>query len=204
VEHNNTTIIEEQINNIENNKINKTNIMSTRCKVKIGKQEIWAIPDTGAATCIITKSLIKDLGLRIIDASNARFNIANGQSVAALGKVMVEMEIEGKKIKEEMDVIDSKRKDLILGTELLAKTQGEIDYENRELRMNIGNKRISTPIYFLRQEKEEDSEEEETDNDNYEEVENKDLYEQESEDSDEEIEYEQESKSAAYYLTELI
>jgi Aspartyl protease len=203
VEHNNTTTIEEQINNIENNKINKTNIMSTRCKVRIGEQEIWAIPDTGAATCIITKSLIKDLGLKIIDASNARFNVANGQTVAALGKVMVEMEIEGKKIKEEMDVIDSKRKDLILGTELLAKTQGEIDYENRELRMNIGSKRISTPIYFLRQEKEVDSEEE-TDDDNYEEIENKDLYEQESEDSDEEIEYEQESKSAAYYLTELI
>jgi hypothetical protein len=203
VEHNNTrTNREEQINNIESNRINKKNIMSTRCKVRINQQEIWAIPDSGAATCLITQPLMKDLGLKIIDASNARFNIANGQSVAALGKVIIEMEIEGKKIKEEMDVIDSKRKDLILGTELFAKTKGEIDYDNKVIRMNIGNKRICTPIYFLRQEKEEDSEEEEVDDEDYEEIENKDLYEQESEDSDEE--YEQESKSAAYYLTELI
>lgn len=201
--------MKNEIRNIETE--SKKDKTSVRCKVKINGKDVIAIVDSGAATGIITNTLQKQLGVKIIDASNAVFTIANGIKVAALGKTKIELEIGGKKINTEFEVIESPKKDLILGTTMFAELKGKIDFEKKELRMIINNELITIPINFEKQQKMK----EENNEDIYEETNEQELYEESSEseeeifdesdsESEKEFENEEYEKNSAYYLAELI
>src|SRR5207247_716435 len=103
-----------------------------------------------AATNIMTKGLQEELGIKITEKSNARFTIANGQTVPALGKTMVKVEIENEEIPMKVQIIDSRKRDLILGTEILAEMKGKIDFEEKELRIEHMGKEVVTPIFYNR------------------------------------------------------
>lgn len=178
-----------------------------------------AIVDSGAATSVMTSELQKELGIRIIDKSKAVFIIANGQNVAALGKAIVEMEIGGKIIKLEVQIIESKKKELLIGNKLFAKRKGNIDYENKELRLKFGNELVIIPIYFEKgdmesEEEDNESENEYENNNEYDEVEEQELFEENVEkynneydnEHDDEFrdEYEEFDRNSAYYLATLI
>src|SRR6266496_956844 len=161
--------------------------MSVRCKIEIKGNVIEAIVDSGAVTNIITKGLLEKLGIKITESSNAVFSNVNEKKVPSLGKVDIKVKIENTEIPMKVQVIDSTKRDLILGTEILAEVKGKINFEKNKLKIEYNGKEIRTPIFYNRkkikvQEEYQEFEEE------FEEFEEEDL---EEEDDDEE-EYEEE------------
>ncbi|GBB94651.1 hypothetical protein RclHR1_23990005 [Rhizophagus clarus] len=60
---------------------------AARCELYIGKEPISTVIDSGAATSIITKSLMKQLGYQIDQPSNMVIVTTNGTRVCALGMI---------------------------------------------------------------------------------------------------------------------
>src|SRR6266498_2388228 len=149
--------------------------MSVRCNVEVKGKVMEAIVDSGAATNIMTKGLQEKLGITITEKSNARFTIANGQTVPALGKTMIKVIIENEEIPMKVQIIDSRKKDLILGTEILVEMKGKIDFEEKELRIEYKSNKIITPIFYNRKrvEIQEEEENQEFEDDFDEEIEEK-------------------------------
>src|SRR5947208_5054563 len=106
--------------------------MSVRCKIEIKGNVMEAIVDSGAATNIITKGLLEKLGIKITESSNAVFTNVNGKKVPSLGKVDIKIKIKDTEIQMKVQVIDSKKRNLILGTEILAEVKGKIKLEKNE------------------------------------------------------------------------
>src|SRR6266498_722398 len=156
--------------------------MSVRCKIEIKGNRMEAIVDSGAATNIITKGLLEKLGIKITESSNAVFSNVNGKKVPSLGKVDIKIKIENTEIPMKIQVIDSTKRDLILGTEILAKV-----------------KEIRTPIFYNRKKLE--VQEYQDFEDEFEEFEEEEL--ENDEDDEEEYEEEEFNESPAYYLAEL-
>ena len=109
-----------------------------------------AIVDSGAATNIITKGLLEKLGMKITESSNAVFSNVNGKKVPSLGKVDIKIKIKDTEIPMKVQVIDSTKRDLILGTEILAEVKGKINFEKNELKIEYNGKEIRTPIFYNR------------------------------------------------------
>ena len=182
-------------------------IMAVRCNIKVEGVRMKAIVDSGAATSIMTKGLLEELGLEITESSKVKFTITNGQSVPALGKTIIKVEIEENEIPIKVQIIDLKRKDLILGTEWLVKVKGKIDFKEEKLKIKPGEPgEVSMDIFFTKDKiiyKEMEDHENE-----YEEFEEQELYEEfektEEEYESEEEKYEDLDKNPAYYLAELL
>ena len=137
------------------------------------------------------------------------FNIANGRKVASLGKTEINVELdEGLIIPIKVEIIDSDKRDLILGMDLLK--HGIIDLKEGILTMKIEGEEYEIPISFKRRDvEEEDSENENEDKENLEErhegeSENDDEY--ESEDDQEVYEEEQmyEELAEEHFLEEYL
>ncbi len=173
--------------------------MSVRCKTEIKGNVIEAIVDSGAATNIITKGLLEKLGMKITESSNAVFSNVNGKKVPSLGKVDIKIKIENIEIPMKVQVIDSTKRDLILGTEILAEVKGKINFEKNELKIEYNGKEIRTPIFYNRKKLE--VQEYQDFEDEFEEFEEEDL--ENDEDDEEEYEEEEFNESPAYYLAEL-
>src|SRR5438445_3322435 len=124
--------------------------MSVRCKVEIKGNVMEAIVDSGAATNIITKRILEKLGMKITESSNAVFSNVNRKKVPSLGKVYIKIKIENIEIPMKVQVIDSTKRDLILGTEILAEVKGKINFEKNELKIEYNGKEIRTPIFYNR------------------------------------------------------
>ena len=120
---------------------------SLRCNININDQEIQAVIDTGAAANVISKPLLDKLDLEIQKKSNATFTLANGEKQASLGKATIEIETEDWNIPIKVDVIDSKRKELILGMPMLHELRGKIDIDKGKMVLTINNEEIELPIY---------------------------------------------------------
>jgi hypothetical protein len=131
---------------------------------------IRALVDTGAGISAISNALRKELNIPIIKKSNVILTIADGKNIASLGIAEIEIEIkEDLGIMLEVEVIDSKRKELILGTNLLK--YGIIDMREGLLTIELENEVYEIPIDYNGrkdvsfEESESESEFEEKDND---------------------------------------
>src|SRR5438094_459099 len=109
-----------------------------------------AIDHSGAATKIITKRVLEKLGIKITESSNAVCSNVHGKKVPSLGKVDTKVKIENTEIPMKVQVIDSTKRDLILGTEILAEVKGKINFEKNELKIEYNGKEIRTTIYYNR------------------------------------------------------
>ena len=158
--------------------------MTAKTKVKINDKEIYAVIDTGAATNLITNRLQKELGLKIIDKSDMIFIMANGKRSAALGKIRVKMEIKGRKIPMELQVIESQKKDLLIGMETFLWLEANLDFKRKEMKLVWNNKEIVTKILCTKRELD-------------------DEIKRIKELGNEEEEYEEYNESPAYYLAKL-
>uniref|UniRef100_U9UWX1 Peptidase A2 domain-containing protein n=1 Tax=Rhizophagus irregularis (strain DAOM 181602 / DAOM 197198 / MUCL 43194) TaxID=747089 RepID=U9UWX1_RHIID len=108
---------------------------------------IRALVDTGAGPSVITNELRRELNIPITKKSNVVLTIANGKSIASLGRAEIKIEIdENLEIPLEFEVIDSKRKDLILGTDLLR--YGIINMKEGLLTIEWDNGIYEIPIDF--------------------------------------------------------
>ena len=143
--------------------INEERTRATRCEVLIEGKSVEAIVDTGAGPSVITDGLRRELEILIECGSNTIFNIANGRKVASLGKAEINVELdEGLIIPIKVEIIDSDKKDLILGTDLLK--YGIIDLKEGILTMKIEGEEYEIPINFRKRNIEEESSEEEDEN----------------------------------------
>src|SRR6266498_2104834 len=174
--------------------------MSVRCKTEIKGNVIEAIVDSGAATNIITKGLLEKLGMKITESSNAVFSNVNGKKVPSLGKVDIRIKIENTEIPMKVQVIDSTKRDLILGTEKIAEIKRKINFEKNELKIEYNGKEIRTPIFYNRKKLEIQEEYQEFEEEFEEFEEKEDL---EEDENDEEYEEEEFNENPAYYLAEL-
>lgn len=152
-------------------------IVAVRCDITINNTTIRAVVDTGAATNIMTSSLLRQLNLEIEESSKTRFIIANGERQASLGKTEIEIEVNDWIIPVKVEVIESRKKELLLGTKFLAEMKGLIDLEKQTMTLKIEEQDILIPIYYSQKQLKEDeiendtSESENTDEyDNYEET----------------------------------
>ena len=149
--------------------------------------EIRALVDTGAGTSAISNELRENLNIPIIKKSNVVLRIADGKSIASLGIAELEVEIDqGVKIPLEVEVIDSKQRDLILGTNLLK--HGIIDMGKGLLTIRMNNREYEIPIDCERRNKgnESSSESDDTEEDELEDSEESDETESESDEEYEE------------------
>ena len=152
-------------------------VVAVRCDLTINNTTVKAVVDTGAATSIMTSSLLRQLNLEIEESSKTRFIIANGERQASLGKTEIEIEINDWIIPMTVEIIENKKKELLLGTKFLAEMKGLIDLEEQTMTLKIDDQDISIPIYYLQKQLKEDEIEDDTsesedidDYDNYEET----------------------------------
>src|ERR1043166_4810544 len=114
----------------------------------INGREVKTLIDSGAAANIITNKLRKRLGIRIERPSKTIFTMANGKRIPSLGETEIMIEIDEEiEIPVTVQVIDSIKEDLILGTLFLVETKGNIDFENRRLTLKYEGEQIRIPIY---------------------------------------------------------
>jgi hypothetical protein len=110
-------------------------------------KRIRALVDTGAGPSAMTDKLRRELEIPITGKSNVILTIADGKSIASLGTAKIEVQIdEDLGIELEVEVIDSNRKDLILGTDLLR--YGIIDMQEGLLTIELDGEEYEIPIDF--------------------------------------------------------
>src|SRR2546421_3442906 len=128
----------------------------------INGKEVKTLIDSGAAANIITNKLRKRLGIRIERPSKTIFTIANGKKIPSLGETEITIEIDEEiEMPITVQVIDSIKEDLLLGTAFLVKTKGVIDFENGKLTLKYDGEQIEIPIYYIKGESENESSESE-------------------------------------------
>jgi hypothetical protein len=111
---------------------------------------IKAVIDTGAATNVMSHSQMQELGLKITKGSKTQLTLADGIKKASMGKASIEIEIGEYIIPVQVEVIESKSVDLLLGTELLSQIQGKIDFEKNKLTFQAEDDEVEIPIYYTR------------------------------------------------------
>jgi hypothetical protein len=123
-------------------------IMAMKTILNVEGKEVKIIIDTGAVTSVITNKLRKELNIPIQKGSNVRFVLADGNKIAALGRIEVEMQINNKKIPIEVEIMDSKEKYIIIGNDILKKWNANIDFEEKILEITNNDEEIMIPIEY--------------------------------------------------------
>jgi Retroviral aspartyl protease len=111
---------------------------------------------------------MQKLGLKIDKSSKTQLTLADGIKRASMGKALIEIEIDEYIIPVQVEIIESKSVDLLLGTELLSQIQGKVDFKKNKLTFQAEDNKVEIPIYYTRKQilkdvrdnNEEDSEEE--------------------------------------------
>jgi len=125
--------------------------MALKGNVIVNGREIKALIDTGAAGNIITNKLRKRLGIRIEKPSRTMFMIANGKKIPSLGETEITIEIEEEiEIPIKVQIIDSVKEDLLLGTEFLKETGGIINFRNGKLSLEYDGEQIGIPMNYIK------------------------------------------------------
>ena len=132
--------------------------MATRCNLEIEGNSIEAVVDSGASTNIMTQKLQELLEIEISEESNVTFIVADGKRVPALGKAQVEINLEGKSIPIKVHIMESGKRELILGNEFLLEKKGNIDYKTKLLTIEEKGRTVKVPITFSNNEEESEEE----------------------------------------------
>jgi len=121
--------------------------MALRCHVKIKKNPMTAIIDTGTAVSIMTHKLMKKLELDIDEPSQIIIVTANGQRERTLGTIKnVPLIIQGILIKTTFQVIDSTDQTLLLKIDWYKKNKVNVDFENNEMILTSGLDKAIVPV----------------------------------------------------------
>ena len=124
---------------------------AARCMMKVDGRPIPVVIDSGAATSLMTKKLMKKLGYEIDRSSKLMVVAVNGLADRALGEIIdFPLEVKGIEFVHNIQVIDSADEILLLGNDWLSKVKANLDYESRIFTFCKGSKRISLPIQITR------------------------------------------------------
>src|SRR5947208_3578839 len=133
-----------------------------KCEVYVNKNPVTAIVDSGAATSLISKPLMKKLGLQPNKSSNMIIVNVNGNSTRIIGEITdLSISINYLKVPANVAVIEHKDDLFILGNEWLNRSNANIDYKGRLLTIHYKGRKEKVPIsYFSEGELEEEESEE--------------------------------------------
>ena len=121
-----------------------------KCEVYVGKEAVTAIVDSGAATSIITKSLMKKLNYAPDQSSKLVIVTANGARIKALGEISnLPININHMKIPTNVQVLESKDDVLILGNDWLSKVKASLDWHDQTLTIHFKGRRERVAITYL-------------------------------------------------------
>jgi len=133
--------------NYGNANVKKT--MPIKFFVRIRNNSILGIVDSGAATCIISKPMMKALGLRASSASNIIIVGIGGTKNRSLGQVEnVPVAIGSTIMSVTFQLNDSPEKLLIFGTDWISRTKAVVDAGKESLTITHGGKKITVSIYI--------------------------------------------------------
>ncbi|EXX50259.1 ribonuclease H-like domain-containing protein [Rhizophagus irregularis DAOM 181602=DAOM 197198] len=142
-----------------------------RTELEVEDQLVSVIIDTGAAVSVITDKLRRRLNILIRGRSKFRCTIANGQKIAALGKANITLRYKNElEILKEVEVIESKEENLILGNDIWKLYNMKINFEDHTLEIEEQGEIIMIPVGYEREviyesEESEDDEEYESNDD---------------------------------------
>lgn len=114
---------------------------AAKCYVRIKRNPIAAILDSGAAVSIITDKLRRKLGLAIDGPSSIIVITANGTKQRALGEIKsVGIAVEHLLIPMKLQVIESTEENLLLGTDFFEKTQASWSFRDNIIKLTYEDK----------------------------------------------------------------
>ena len=137
---------------------------AAKCTLRVNGKVINVVIDSGAATSIITKTLLDQLNLDIDRNSKLVVVTANGDRTKSLGIVDDVPVMVGKiTILTSFQVLSSKDKVLILGNDWLRNANAVMDWKQSTLTIKNDRQAIRVPITFTRTSKVETQEDSESD-----------------------------------------
>lgn len=129
------------------------------CKVVINGFKVPATIDSGAATSIIARNTMEQLGFDIEESTNRNIISANGSTTASLGKIIdLPIVIEEENIPITVEVMETEAYNILLGNDWLKKAGASYDWKNQELTINWRNQKIKTTASYEQTDNHEDEE----------------------------------------------
>ena len=128
------------------------NVTAAKCVLRINGKAITAIVDSGAATSIMTKPLMKRLGYAPNRTSNVVVVTANGDRTRSLGiidNVVISFRSE-LRVRASFQALESKDEVLILGNDWLRDANAVMNWANKTLTVRIPTKTVSILVTFTR------------------------------------------------------
>src|SRR5688572_10146102 len=123
---------QKETNHVETDEIKRTT--AVKCYVRIGKNPVVAVLDSGAAVSIITNKLRKKLELTINGLSKVVVITANGVKQRVFGQIdYVPIGIQNLLVPMKLQVIESSEETLLLGTDFFEKTQAQWNFADKTL-----------------------------------------------------------------------
>jgi len=117
----------------------------------LNDQLITVIIDTGAATSIISKKLMKKYDYKIDQPSNLIIVTANGSRVRSLGQISaLPLEVKRQEIPTPVQVLESTDEILILGSDWLKRFRANVDYDHDILSIRTKGQLIKVPFSATR------------------------------------------------------
>ena len=148
-----------EVSKLENNKLRTT---AVRTKTKIQDVEIPTIIDSGASDSVMSDKLRRKLGIPIIESSNIKFTLANGNSTPALGKASIEVEFDDDIILPiKVNIVESTGEELLIGNDELLKRNAKIDYQSQKVTLKNKSKTVYIPMSCIKEESESEEESDE-------------------------------------------
>ena len=140
---------EKETNYVEQFSDEEEQITAAKCEVYIGKEPITAVIDSGAATSIITSSLLEFLGCKINRPSKMVIVTANRTKVKAKGMIDdLPVDLKRISIRSPVHVIDSQDNVLILGNDWLKRSHAVIHYDDETLTIRYKGRIVNLPLNF--------------------------------------------------------
>ncbi|RHZ55366.1 hypothetical protein Glove_416g36 [Diversispora epigaea] len=115
------------------------------CDIIVNGYTVPATIDSGAATSIIARNTMEQLGFDIEEATNCKIISVNGEKTESLGKIKdFPVEINDKVIPINMEVMETGAYHILLGNDWMMKAGASYDWSKQELTLNWRNQVIKT------------------------------------------------------------
>ncbi|RHZ54442.1 hypothetical protein Glove_427g15 [Diversispora epigaea] len=115
------------------------------CDIIVNGYTVPATIDSGAATSIIARNTMEQLGFDIEEATNCKIILANGEKTESLGKIKdFPVEINDRVIPINMEVMETGAYHILLGNDWMMKAGASYNWNKQELTLNWRNQVIKT------------------------------------------------------------
>ncbi|RHZ50775.1 hypothetical protein Glove_492g28 [Diversispora epigaea] len=115
------------------------------CDIIVNGYTVPATIDSGAATSIIARNTMEQLGFDIEEATNCKIISANGEKTESLGKIKdFPVEINDRVIPINMEIMETGAYHILLGNDWMMKAGASYNWSKQELTLNWRNQVIKT------------------------------------------------------------